>query len=413
MNEAIDGQSVSTETMLRNAAETSGFIVSVADGACDIDSAANDALHHGQRVTEAGDAVSSFAERLKARCTILLHQNELGDRRKHERLPCQINVTLKTPSASIKGQAFDISSGGMLVRSADDSRIRDSDSIEIDIEGLGQCQTRIIERSKTGIQIEFVQPSEAVRDAIENRLWAIREENSEFVARAMEAGKKVCRRFESGLIANQVTLDDLFDADYQPVPDTDPVQFTTRALSWFEKNLPDILEPLLATDSRMTFCAAVDRNGYLPVHNKIYSQPQHAGDAAWNAANCRNRRIFDDRARACRRAQHPRLSHPVLSARHGQRTNHHDARNRRADPDQRHALGRVAHRVQALTRLLRALRGGATFTRKQARPRSAVRRAAPARRAKPARFCHPSPPPRRTMSRRPPPARTGRMKSCA
>ena len=27
----------------------------------------------------------------------------------------------------------------------------------------------------------------------------------------------------------------------------------------------------------MTFCAAVDRNGYLPVHNRIYSQPQKAG----------------------------------------------------------------------------------------------------------------------------------------
>ena len=53
---------------------------------------------------------------------------------------------------------------------------------------------------------------------------------------------------------------------------------------------------ILARDKRMTFCAAVDRNGYLPVHNKIYSQPQRPGDVQWNTANCRNRRIFDDRA---------------------------------------------------------------------------------------------------------------------
>jgi methyl-accepting chemotaxis protein len=46
----------------------------------------------------------------------------------------------------------------------------------------------------------------------------------------------------------------------------------------------------------MVFCAAVDRNGYLPVHNRIYSQPQKPGDVAWNTTNCRNRRIFDDRA---------------------------------------------------------------------------------------------------------------------
>jgi methyl-accepting chemotaxis protein len=46
-------------------------------------------------------------------------------------------------------------------------------------------------------------------------------------------------------------------------------------------------------------CCAVDRNDYLPVHNKVYSQPQRPGDSAWDTANCRNRRIFDDRAGLC------------------------------------------------------------------------------------------------------------------
>jgi methyl-accepting chemotaxis protein len=46
----------------------------------------------------------------------------------------------------------------------------------------------------------------------------------------------------------------------------------------------------------MVFCAAVDRNGYLPVHNLVFSKPQRPGDPVWNAANARNRRIFDDRA---------------------------------------------------------------------------------------------------------------------
>jgi methyl-accepting chemotaxis protein len=46
----------------------------------------------------------------------------------------------------------------------------------------------------------------------------------------------------------------------------------------------------------MTFCAAVDRNGYLPVHNRKYSFPQRPREQAWNTANSRNRRIFDDRA---------------------------------------------------------------------------------------------------------------------
>ena len=46
----------------------------------------------------------------------------------------------------------------------------------------------------------------------------------------------------------------------------------------------------------MAFCAMIDRNGYLPVHNKIYSHPQRPGDVTWNTANSRNRRIFNDAA---------------------------------------------------------------------------------------------------------------------
>ena len=61
-----------------------------------------------------------------------------------------------------------------------------------------------------------------------------------------------------------------------------------------DRLLPDIQEPALAADPRILFCAAVDRNGYLPTHNRKFSQPQ-GNDAAWNTANCRNRRIFNDR----------------------------------------------------------------------------------------------------------------------
>jgi methyl-accepting chemotaxis protein len=93
-----------------------------------------------------------------------------------------------------------------------------------------------------------------------------------------------------------LTHEALFDTDYVPIEGSDPPQFRTRSLAALENVLPAIQEPYLAADKRMTFCAAVDRNGYLPVHNRIYSKPQKPGDAAWNLANCRNRRIFDDRA---------------------------------------------------------------------------------------------------------------------
>ena len=69
---------------------------------------------------------------------------------------------------------------------------------------------------------------------------------------------------------------------------------TTRFTDFTDQVLPALQEPVLDFDKRIAFCAAVDRNGYLPTHNAVYSQPQ-GGDPVWNAANCRNRRIFDDR----------------------------------------------------------------------------------------------------------------------
>jgi len=145
----------------------------------------------------------------------------------------------------------------------------------------------------------------------------------------------------------------MFDADYVEIPGTSPLQHRTRILGWADRALPPFQDAFLARDPRMVFCAMIDRNGYLPVHNKIYSHPQRPGDTVWNTANSRNRRIFNDAA-DCGRPQLTFLSDPELRPRHGQRQDHHDARDRRADPRQRPPLGRIPHRVQTLIETLRS-----------------------------------------------------------
>lgn len=79
-----------------------------------------------------------------------------------------------------------------------------------------------------------------------------------------------------------------------PIPGTDPQQVMTRFTAFTDEVLPDIQERMLELSDKVVFCAAVDRNGYLPTHNRKFSKPQ-GKDPVWNAANCRNRRIFNDR----------------------------------------------------------------------------------------------------------------------
>jgi methyl-accepting chemotaxis protein len=49
----------------------------------------------------------------------------------------------------------------------------------------------------------------------------------------------------------------------------------TRFVTLTDRLLPPIQEPVLNLDPRIVFCAAVDRNGYLPTHNRKFS-PSHS-----------------------------------------------------------------------------------------------------------------------------------------
>ena len=53
------------------------------------------------RYTNGGQAVTSFAEKLKSRCAVLLRQNEREDERKRERLPCHLKSEISSGRATI------------------------------------------------------------------------------------------------------------------------------------------------------------------------------------------------------------------------------------------------------------------------------------------------------------------------
>ena len=203
---------------------------------------------------------------------------------------------LRQGGREIRGQTADLSEGGMLVRGTDGDKLSIGASIEATLSGIGRGRARVVGRSTLGLHVEFTALEADAESALHDRLAAIRAENQEFVDRAVDAAAMVSMAFEEAVSGGKLTREALFDTDYVAIEGSNPIQFRTRSLDVLEKLLPEIQEPLLADHKRMIFCAAVDRNAYLPVHNNIYSKPQKRDDLAWNTANCRNRRIFDDRA---------------------------------------------------------------------------------------------------------------------
>ncbi|AMJ60695.1 methyl-accepting chemotaxis protein [Bosea sp. PAMC 26642] len=138
----------------------------------------------------------------------------------------------------------------------------------------------------------LVSISEAILGSI--AASGVRTAQSEMIATAMETASTIAALFEDALARGELTNADLFDEAYRPIAGSDPVQYMTRFVALTDRILPAIQEKLLASNRRVVFCAAVDRNGFLPTHNLKYSQAQ-GHDPVWNNANCRNRRIFDDR----------------------------------------------------------------------------------------------------------------------
>ena len=295
VNGAVAEQNETTGEITQNAASASQFIASVGTSSAEIDNAAREAEAHGESVAQAGKAVTMFAEKLKTRCAVLLRQNE-NEERKAERMPCRLQIEIESGPSPIKAEVFEISVDGLLIGGAGAASIPSHQVLKATLEDIGVCSIRVTGQTAGGAQAEFVSPRAALKDRIEDKVWSIHDENTEFVTRAMEAGDAITKLFENAVAKGDITLEDLFDENYVKIEGTDPVQYRTRFLDWADRALPEIQEAMLARDARAAFCAVIDRNGYLPVHNKIYSQRQRPGDTAWNTANARNRRIFNDPA---------------------------------------------------------------------------------------------------------------------
>jgi methyl-accepting chemotaxis protein len=111
----------------------------------------------------------------------------------------------------------------------------------------------------------------------------------------IDTATRITAAFEAGLARGEITAAQLMDESYREIPGTDPKQYLTDYVAFTDRILPPIQDPVQKTDPRIVFCVAWAKGGYLPTHNPNYRLPQ-GPDPVWNNANCRNRRLFSDRA---------------------------------------------------------------------------------------------------------------------
>jgi len=293
---AVEEQNASIAEVARRANDASSFVREVSERASVIDVAAIDAGQRAERAETSASQADVLARGLANRFVAVMRQSELGDRREHDRYPVEHRAKLRIGGRSFDTQTIDLGLGGALFAGTPELNAQAGAKVDIEIAGMGTAHGRIVAVSPMGIHCAFVDHDEEARGRVAGAVARIEAEYKPLIDRALDAAGRISQAMEQAIAAGRMTREQLFDVRYKSIPGSDPEQFTCASLPVLEDILPGILEPFLAADNRAVFCIAVDRNGYVPVHNQRYSLPQKPGDPQWNVPNCRNKRIFDDRA---------------------------------------------------------------------------------------------------------------------
>ena len=159
--------------------------------------------------------------------------------------------------------------------------------IEAEIHETGRSLDLAMGRSES-----FLKVSEHLIEMVAQ--CGIETEDTPYIAAAIEAAGQVSKLLEDSLRTSTISMSDLFDESYRPIPRTNPAQHTTRFIDLADRLFPQVQERMLAISPKVVFCIASDRNGYIATHNKKYCHVQR-GDLVWDTANSRYRRIFNDR----------------------------------------------------------------------------------------------------------------------
>ncbi|WP_313409082.1 methyl-accepting chemotaxis protein [Stutzerimonas kunmingensis] len=111
---------------------------------------------------------------------------------------------------------------------------------------------------------------------------------------ARQGAAAISARFEADIQAGRVSLDDLFDRNYRAQANTDPVKYQTRFDRYADEVLPAIQEPVLQKHAALVYAIATTPEGYVPTHNRAFSQPP-VGNPEIDRVKSRSKRLFNDR----------------------------------------------------------------------------------------------------------------------
>ncbi|WP_285420247.1 methyl-accepting chemotaxis protein [Pseudomonas sp. efr-133-TYG-5] len=190
-------------------------------------------------------------------------------------------------AAGVEGQVGEIARGAQTNREQLDSLFTAIEQMRSDL-AISDQQTRRLAEAAVLMEGQAETISERLAevglDDYHQRVYDL----------AREGAAQIAARFEADIDQGRISAEDLFDRQYQPIPNTQPAKFQTRFDRYTDQVLPAIQEPLLPRHEGLVFAIACTQQGYVPTHNQIFSQPL-TGDVQVDTLHNRTKRKFADR----------------------------------------------------------------------------------------------------------------------
>lgn len=273
----------------RNAQEAAVGTASLSEAVADVSREVETAATQSESQKDLAQAVHARLEDLRGRLRTAIADTKERRDAGLKRLPVDVFGTLSLSDGDYSVMVRDMTPSGAQLIERDGRTLPAGEKGSLSLPGLGRISLTV--QDGTPARASFGGDSGRIEAFMESYIAM----DQPFVDICTRTAEAVSKRFEEAVQSGEITLEALFDRDYQPVQGSNPQQHETRFTAFTDKVLPEFQEPVLDFDERVAFCAAVDENGFLPTHNNKYSKPQKPDDPVWNAANSRNRRIFTDR----------------------------------------------------------------------------------------------------------------------
>jgi methyl-accepting chemotaxis protein len=296
IRDAMRTQIAGAREVAERAGETLEFVSVVSQKSTAMSELAAAATSSSLEVGSTAEKMSPVLQRLSQRSETFLRHAEGRNRRQAPRIPARLPARFIPPPGSNRSVvtmwSLDLSVGGALFEPTNEM-LHEGDTGTLEIEGFGRVEAELRRFSEDGIHVSFGPLDSGFRARLRERLIQAEKENRGAIRLVQAVAAEASKVFEEAAQSGRVRVDDLITVEYQRIPGTDPIQYATPALPFYEQVLPPILDRYRRMCPEREFLTLCDRNAYAPVHEPDASLPQRPGETAWNDLHARNRRIFE------------------------------------------------------------------------------------------------------------------------